>query len=133
MVHKTELIHKTDTESRRRKQTDQVPRGKVEGGINWEIGIGNTQAAAAWQATPHPRPGAVAKRSYPMSKVRSSGQEELPHIQGQERWPRGATPCPRSGAAAKWSYPMSKVRSSGQETVPCNQGKSSGCALLEQP
>ena len=27
--------------------------------------------------------GAVAKRSYPMSKVRGGGQEELPHEGGQ--------------------------------------------------
>ena len=55
----------------------------------------------------------VAKRSYPMSEVRSSGQEELPHVQGQEWWPRGDTPCPRSGAAAMRRCPTSKVRSSG--------------------
>ena len=30
-------------------------------------------------ATPHLRSGAVAERSYPTSKVRGSGREELPH------------------------------------------------------
>ena len=39
-----------------------------------------------------------------------SSLEELPHIQGQGRQPRGATPHPRSGAAAKRSYPMPEVR-----------------------
>ena len=33
-------------------------------------------------ATPHPRSGAVAGRSYPMPEVRDGGQEEQPHIQG---------------------------------------------------
>ena len=72
-------------------------------------------------ATPRPRSGAV-ERSYPASKVRG-GREELPHIQGQEQWPRGATPCPKSGAVAERSYPMSKVRSGGHEEIPHVQGK----------
>ena len=33
-------------------------------------------------ATPRPRSGAAAERGYPMSKVRSSG-EEIPHVQGK--------------------------------------------------
>ena len=55
-------------------------------------------------ATPHPRSGVVAKRSYPTSEVRDGGweeqphaqavvavpaqegQEELLHVQGQEGW-----------------------------------------------
>ena len=44
-----------------------------------------------------------AERSYPMSKVRGSGQEELPHVQGKEQWLCFA------GAAMK-RYPTSKVR-----------------------
>ena len=32
---------------------------------------------------PSPRSGAAAVRSYPMSKVRSSGCEEIPHVQGK--------------------------------------------------
>ena len=34
-------------------------------------------------ATPRPRLGAAADRSYPTSKVRSGGQEEITHIQGK--------------------------------------------------
>ena len=30
-------------------------------------------------ATPHPRSEAAAERSYPASKVRGSGREEIPH------------------------------------------------------
>ena len=45
----------------------------------------------------------AAKRRYPTSKVRSSGREEILHVQGQERWLRFA------GAAVK-RYPMSKIR-----------------------
>ena len=33
--------------------------------------------------TPHPRSGAVAKRRYPMSKVRSISREETTHVQGK--------------------------------------------------
>ena len=34
-------------------------------------------------ATPRPRPGLVAERSYPTSKVRRGGREERPHVQGK--------------------------------------------------
>ena len=54
-------------------------------------------------ATPHPRSGAAAERSYTMSKVRGPGREELPHVQGQELRLHFA------GAAVK-RYPTSKVR-----------------------
>ena len=33
-------------------------------------------------ATPCPRSGAAAERSYPMSKVRGGGREKQPHVQG---------------------------------------------------
>ena len=33
-------------------------------------------------ATPHPRPGAVAGRSYPTPEARGGGQEDQPHVQG---------------------------------------------------
>ena len=33
-------------------------------------------------ATPHPRSGAVAGRSYPTPEVRGGSQEEQPHVQG---------------------------------------------------
>ena len=45
-----------------------------------------------------------------MPKVRGGGLEKLPHVQGQEQWPRGATPSLRSGAVAKRSYSTLKVR-----------------------
>ena len=44
-----------------------------------------TELDKEWQpkgATPRPRSGAAAERGYPMSKVRSSG-EEIPHVQGK--------------------------------------------------
>ena len=47
--------------------------------------------------------GAVAERSYLMSEVSGSSQEELPYAQGKEQWLHFA------GATVK-SYPMSKVR-----------------------
>ena len=48
-------------------------------------------------ASPPPRSGAAAEKSFPRSKDRGSGLEELPHALGQGRRPRGATPPPRSG------------------------------------
>ena len=64
----------------------------------------------------------AAERRYPVSKVRSSGGEEIPHVQGQEQWRRGDTPRPSSGAKAVRRYPTSKVRSSCEE-IPHVQGK----------
>ena len=34
------------------------------------------------EATPHPRSGPAAGRSYPLPEARVGGQEELPHVQG---------------------------------------------------
>ena len=81
-------------------------------------------------AAPHLRPGAEAGRT-PCQK--GSGQEELPHVRGQEQWLRvpgcdGAGtaeksyPSPRSGAAAGRSYPRSEVRGGGREELPHVQG-----------
>ena len=88
-------------------------------------GDGECQAATAqeWSrgATPHPRSGAAAGRSYPISKelwlhgsrrdersystfkIRKGGREEIPLIQGKEQ-----RLC-FAGAAMK-RYPTSKVR-----------------------
>ena len=60
---------------------------------------------------PHAR-RAAAKRSYPTSEVRGSGQE-CQAATAQEL-PRGATPGPRSGAAAERRYLVSKVRGGGE-------------------
>ena len=91
-------------------------------------------------ATPRPRSGAAAKRSYPASLARGGGREDLPHARGQGRWPEGATPPPRSGGCvgtggprgaiprsrsggvAVRRYPSSKVRSIREE-IPHVQGK----------
>ena len=48
-------------------------------------------------ATPRPRSGAAAERSYHMSEARGGGREELPHARGQGRQPGGPCPPPRSG------------------------------------
>ena len=58
--------------------------------------------AEAWPrgATPRPRSGAAAGRSYTTPEVRGGGQEELNYARGQGRRPGGAPPRPRSEAAA---------------------------------
>ena len=53
----------------------------------------------------------------------ASGREEIPHVQGQEQWPRGDAPRPRSGAVAERRYSWSKIRSSDREEIPHVQGK----------
>ena len=64
-------------------------------------------------ATPRPRTGAEAERT---PCPRGGGQEELPHIRGQGRWPR--VPGCNSTRAAERSYPTTEVRGSGQEKPP---------------
>ena len=62
-------------------------------------------------ATPRPRSGAAAERSYPTSEARGSGREELPQVQGPVAGgPRG-------------SYSTFKVRRGGGEDIPLVQGK----------
>ena len=43
--------------------------------------MGDAEAQRLWQAAQK-----LGKRSYPMSKVRGSGGEELLHIQGKGQW-----------------------------------------------
>ena len=74
---------------------------------------------------PHAR-RAEAKRSYPMSKVRGSGQE-YQTVMAQEQ-PRGATPHPRlgGGGAAERRYPASKVRGSDESSYPASEVRGGG-------
>ena len=51
---------------------------------------------------------------------RGSGQEELPHIQGQGRRPR-VPGCDSAGTAER-SYPMPEARGNGQEEQSHVQG-----------
>ena len=73
------------------------------------------QAAMAQErprgATPRPRSGRVAERSYPPSEVRGHGWEELPHAPTPEARGSGReeqTPCQKPGAVAGRTNPMSK-------------------------
>ena len=100
--------------------------------FNWGRCEGPCRSVAV-RSYPSPR-SAVATESARLQQ-RRSGAEEVPHVQGQGRCPRGAnihpgqglrlrraTPCPRSGAAPKRSYPMPKVRGGSQEEQPHLQG-----------
>ena len=75
--------------------------------------MGGCDSAQVWLrgATPCPRSEAEARRT---PCQRGGGQEELPHIRGQEQRPKGATHRPRSGAAAE-SARLQQCRSSREE------------------
>ena len=47
------------------------------------------------EATPRPRSGTATKSA--RRRRRRSGREELPHVRGQGRRPRGTATRPRSG------------------------------------
>ena len=61
----------------------------------------------------------MAKRSYPTSKVRGSGQE-YQTATAQER-PRGTTQRPRSAGAAERRYPASEVRDGDERSYPASE------------
>ena len=58
----------------------------------------------------------MAERSYPTPEARGGTREELPHIQGQEQWPR-VPGCDSTGTAER-SYPASEARGGGREEQP---------------
>ena len=62
----------------------------------------------------------MPKRSYPLPKVRGSGQEELPHVRGQGQRPR-MPGCDGTGVPER-SYPTAEVRSGGREEQHHVQG-----------
>ena len=43
------------------------------------------QARRPREATPCPKSGAAAEKSYPVPKVRGGGREQLPHLPGKEQ------------------------------------------------
>ena len=74
---------------------------EVRGGGRDELPHIRGQAQWPRWATPRPRSGAAAKRSYPTSEVRGGGQDKLHPTLNQG--------LHFAGAAVK-RYPMSKVR-----------------------
>ena len=70
--------------------------------------------------TPCARPGAAAKRTYPTSEVRGSGQSAGCDGTGMaER----RNPTSEAGRAARRSHPAPEARNSGQEEKPHVQGR----------
>ena len=83
---------------RSRNGRDELPKSEVRGGSQEELprvrGQGQWPGgptphprpwAVAWRSyhtPPRPRPGAAAWRSYPTPEARGHGQEDQPHIQG---------------------------------------------------
>ena len=97
-------------------------------------------AHRAWPrgATPRPRSGVAAERSYHVSEVRGGVQEELPHTRGQGRWLGGATPRPRSGGYLGTGGPRGAIPHSGLggavvRRYSSSKISSSSCAFLEEP
>ena len=93
------------SEVRGRSWEDPMPEGRRPRGV-----------------TPHPRSAAEAesarlqrcrngREELPKSEVRGGGREELPCIQGQGRWPRGATQVRSQGL--RLGGPTLRSRSGG--------------------
>ena len=69
-----------------------------------------------WQrgASPHPRSGAAAERSYHTPEGRGCGREEQPHFQGAYSV---------ASRRAEKSYSKFKVRRGSREKIPLVRGK----------
>ena len=63
-----------------------------------------------------------SREEIPKSKVRGGSQEELPHVRGKGRQPRGATLRPRPEAAAWRTNPTPETKGDGWEDQPHVQG-----------
>ena len=127
----------------------RYPSSKVRGG-DWECQAAMVQEQLR-RATPHPRSGVAAETSYTTPEVRSSGQDDLPHVRGQEwRHKRGYhMPEVRGGireeqrhvqegklhgrGGLRGATPHSRSRGTAVRRYPSSKIRSSGCALLEQP
>ena len=59
----------------------------------------------------------TAERSYPVSEVRGSSREEIPHVRGQG-WLGKAISRWRSGAVTLRSHPEPEARAGGREEQP---------------
>ena len=76
----------------------------------------------------------VAERSYPTSRSgaearrtpcpKGSGQEELPHVQGEGQQPR-VPGCDHAGTAER-NYPMSEVRGRNERSYPTSEARGGG-------
>ena len=82
---------------------EELPKSEVRGDSREELSHVRGQGQWLRGATPHPRSGAVAGRSYPTLKVRKGNGEEIPLVQGKDQRLRFA------GAAMK-RYSTPKVR-----------------------
>ena len=65
----------------------------------------------------------MAERSYPASKVRGDGREEIPRFRDKVRRPGGVNPLLRSGATAGRSHPVPEARGGGRKEQPHAQAR----------
>ena len=76
----------------------------------------------------------MSNRSYPTSKVRGSGREELPHTQGQE-WQliQGKEQRLHFAGAAVKRYPTSKIRKTqdGKYCEKASEGRHTETIITE--
>ena len=95
---------------------------KGSGGCNGcakaQAAVTGTLKAQPRGATPRLRSGAEAGRT-PCPK--GSGQEELPDVRGQGKWPR-VPDCDSTGTAER-SYPTSEAGGGGREKIPSVRGQ----------
>ena len=99
------------SEVKGRSLEDPIPEGRQRRGV-----------------TPYQRSGAASQSA--RRRRRSKGREELRHVGGQGRWPRGAPRCRRPGAAPGRSYP---VRGQGRRPGGATQSEARDGVWEELP
>ena len=83
------------------------------------------EARRSYRTPPHPRPGAAGGKSYPTTEARGGGWEEQPHAQGQGQQPGGPTPHPRSHGCAGAGGPRGAIPRSRSERAAVRRYHSS--------
>ena len=84
-------------------------------------GVTPVRGQGQWPRVPGSNGAGMAERSYPSSKVRGGGREELLHFQRQVRRLGGSTPRLRPGAVARRSNPTPEARGSCREEQPTSK------------
>ena len=80
-----------------------MPEGRWPRGVTLRLWSGQQPRVPDWDGA------GTAERTYLATEVRGGSQDELPHVQGQGRWPGGPIPHPTSGGFSGTEGPRGAI------------------------
>ena len=80
-----------------------MPEGRWPRGVTLRLWSGQQPRVPDWDGA------GTAERTYLATEVRGGSQDELPHVQGQGRWPGGPIPHPGSRGCAGAGWPRGAI------------------------